>query len=299
MASILLERGAELEETTTMLRTSLHLAALKGDFVLLDLLLSCGANVNCRDIDNNTPLHFASRLGSERIVEYLLFKRADYTLKNSYGETALDIICNIQVYKIFLLILGEDKVNLCRNNYTRKIRNNKVYHNNRCDNIKHILYKDTQISNIHLASMTSLKFKRFVDDDFPENVDLESFKVLECLGKGSFGEVYLVQLLSNSKYYAMKVLCKSKILSQNIVRYVVTERNVLSNIHHPYVVQLYYAFQTSEFLYLILEYCEGKDLCYHLRKQKSFDEETVRTIVAQLILAIEELHKHNIIYRYM
>jgi hypothetical protein len=280
-----------------MFRTSLHLAALKADYTSVDLLLSCGANVNCRDIDNNTPLHFASRLGSERIVEYLLFKRADYTLKNSYGETALDIVGNIHVYKVFLLILGEEKVKLCRNSYTRKISFNKVYHNNRCDNIKYLLFKDSQISKILLASMTSLKFRKFLDDDFPENVDLESFKVLESLGKGSFGEVYLVQLLSNNKFYAMKVLCKSKILSQNIVRYVVTERNVLSNIHHPYVVQLYYAFQTSEFLYLILEYCEGKDLCYHLRKQKSFDEDTVRTIVAQLILAIEELHKNNIIYR--
>jgi protein-serine/threonine kinase len=136
------------------------------------------------------------------------------------------------------------------------------------------------------------------DLDFPSNnVDIESFKILELLGKGSFGEVYLVELLTNNKKYAMKVLNKNKILSQNIVRYVVTERNVLSNIKHPFIVRLFYAFQTNEFLYLILEYCEGRDICYHLRKNKYFEEETVKIICAQLVLAVEELHKHNIIYR--
>jgi serine/threonine protein kinase len=129
-------------------------------------------------------------------------------------------------------------------------------------------------------------------------VTLESFKILELLGKGSFGEVYLVELSKNRKKYAMKVLNKSKIVSQNIVRYVVTERNVLSNIRHPFITRLYLALQTDEFLYLLLEYCEGKDLSYHLRKNKIFDEDSVRLLMAQLLLAIEELHKNNIIYRY-
>jgi serine/threonine protein kinase len=122
---------------------------------------------------------------------------------------------------------------------------------------------------------------------------------LELLGKGSFGEVYLVELIKNGSKYAMKVLNKNKILSQNIIQYVMTERNVLSSIKHPYIVQLFYAFQTDEFLYLILEYCEGGDLCYHLRKQKKFNEETVKIIIAQLILALEILHKNNIVYRYL
>ncbi len=284
-----MQRGADFEATTSMMRSPLHMASIRGDFQLVDLLLSCGAFVNCKDIDSNTPLHFASRIGSERLVEYLLLKKADCTIKNSFNESPLDIVCNIQVYKIFLAFLGEENVKLHRSNYTRKILNNQVYHNNRSDNIRKILYKDNLISSMKLVSLNNLKFPNYIEEDFPTNVnvDLESFKILECLGKGSFGEVYLVELLSNSKKYAMKVLCKSKILSQNIIRYVVTERNVLSNIRHPYIVQLYYAFQTSEFLYLILEYCEGKDLCYHLKKHKSFDEETVRILIAQLILSIE------------
>jgi serine/threonine protein kinase len=201
-----------------------------------------------------------------------------------------------------------DKINdegkIFKSEYTRTTINKVLYHNNRCDNVRKIIYKDNliserfQLSDENIAQLCNIYNQ---DLEFPAdcNVGIESFKILELLGKGSFGEVYLAELLSNKKKYAIKVLNKSKILSQNIVRYVVTERNVLSNIKHPYIVRLYYAFQTDEYLYLILEYCEGKDLCYHLRKSKFFEEETVKIIASQLILAVEELHRHNIIYRYI
>ena len=77
------------------------------------------------------------------------------------------------------------------------------------------------------------------------------------LGKGSFGEVFLVEKISNKKLYAMKVLRKDKILNQNLTRYAKTERNVLSIMNHPFIVGLNSAFQTENKLYLILEYCPG------------------------------------------
>ena len=51
-----------------------------------------------------------------------------------------------------------------------------------------------------------------------------------------------------------------------------TERNVLSYMKHPFIVSLNYAFQTSEKLFLILDYCQGGDLGYHLKIQKKFPE---------------------------
>ena len=77
------------------------------------------------------------------------------------------------------------------------------------------------------------------------------------LGKGSFGEVFLVEKISNKKLYAMKVLRKDKILNQNLTRYAKTERNVLSIMNHPFIVGLNSSFQTENKLYLILEYCPG------------------------------------------
>jgi protein-serine/threonine kinase len=69
------------------------------------------------------------------------------------------------------------------------------------------------------------------------------------LGTGSFGEVYLVEKISDSTLHAMKVLCKDKILENKLTRYAMTERNVLCVINHPFIVRLNYAFQTPNELF--------------------------------------------------
>ena len=77
------------------------------------------------------------------------------------------------------------------------------------------------------------------------------------LGKGSFGEVYLVKYKKTGKLYAMKVLTKRTVLSQNLIKYARTERNVLCFTKHPFIVGLDFAFQTSEKLFMIMEFCPG------------------------------------------
>ena len=84
-----------------------------------------------------------------------------------------------------------------------------------------------------------------------------SFLCHLMLGKGSFGEVYLVERITTKKLYAMKVLKKDRIVKQNLTRYAKTERNVLSIMNHPFIVGLNFAFQTDIKLYLILDYAPG------------------------------------------
>lgn len=75
-------------------------------------------------------------------------------------------------------------------------------------------------------------------------VGLSCFKKLLMLGRGAFGEVYLAENTLDSKRYAVKVLDKGSIMRQNILRYAMTERKILSAINHPFVVKLQFAFQT-------------------------------------------------------
>ena len=95
----------------------------------------------------------------------------------------------------------------------------------------------------------------------------------------------------------MKVLTKAKIMGHNLTRYALTERNVLSIADHPFIVKLQYAFQTTEKLFLILDYCPGGDLAEYLQIEKRFNEDKTRFYSCEILLALEELHKKDIIFR--
>lgn len=120
---------------------------------------------------------------------------------------------------------------------------------------------------------------------------------LKLLGSGSFGEVYLVREIATSELFAMKVLSKKKILGQNLVRYAKTERDVLSYTVHNFIVSLNYAFQTKTKLFLILDFCPGGDLGRLIQKEGKLTEDRARIYMAEILLALENLHRRDIIYR--
>ena len=145
----------------------------------------------------------------------------------------------------------------------------------------------------HIDSKTSKNLNMITE----ERISLSSFVSLAIIGRGSFGEVYLVQKIDTQKKYAMKVLNKDRILAQNLLKYVRAERNILSIMNHPFIIKLYYAFQTNSKLFLILEYCPGGDLSKHLYFEKKFSEPRAKIYICEVLLALENLHKKNIIYR--
>ena len=110
------------------------------------------------------------------------------------------------------------------------------------------------------------------------------------LGKGSFSEVYLVQKINSIEKYVMKVF---KIKSQNLLRLRLIEKNIFN---HPFIVKLKYAFQTLTQLFLLLEYCPNGDLSKHLALEKRFKEQRAKFYICEILLALENLHKHNIIF---
>ena len=95
----------------------------------------------------------------------------------------------------------------------------------------------------------------------------------------------------------MKILNKKQILGNNLARYAKTERDVLSYSKHPFIVGLRYAFQTPEKLFLLLDYAPGGNMSRALHKDKRFSEERARCYMSELLLALEDLHKRDIIFR--
>lgn len=102
----------------------------------------------------------------------------------------------------------------------------------------------------------------------------EDFVYHRLLGKGSFGEVFLVHKKDDEtkKLYAMKVLSKDKVMTKNLKRYALTERNVMSVINHPFMVKLFYAFQSSTKLFLVMDYYPGGDLGKLIGKKRAISE---------------------------
>lgn len=76
-----------------------------------------------------------------------------------------------------------------------------------------------------------------------------------------------------------------------------SERRILAQLRHPFIVSLKYAFQSTDKLYLVTEYCKGGELFFHLKRMRSFTLEMAKFYCAELTLALEYLHYNNIIYR--
>jgi hypothetical protein len=128
-------------------------------------------------------------------------------------------------------------------------------------------------------------------------INLEAFKIIKVIGKGSFGKVYLVRDKASGILYAMKVLKKDYIIRKNQVEHTKTERSVLGYARHPFIVGLNMAFQTADKLFFVLDYCAGGELFFHLGKVGRFPEERARYYAAQIVLALEYVHKLGVIYR--
>jgi hypothetical protein len=127
------------------------------------------------------------------------------------------------------------------------------------------------------------------------------FKRLIVLGHGTFARVVLVQSLipsDKSGLFAMKILQKKLIIAKKQTSHTMTERSILGRCSsHPFLVSLRYAFQTPETLNLVIDFCAGGELYYHLSRLGRFPESRSLFYAAELTMALEHLHSFNVVYR--
>lgn len=128
-------------------------------------------------------------------------------------------------------------------------------------------------------------------------VTLEDFKMIQVIGRGSFGKVVLVLHKETKHLFAMKILSKDNIVKRKQVEHTRTERRVLGCTRHPFIVGLHYAFQTTQRLYFVLDYCPGGELFYHLSRMKKLPEHMACFYAAEITLALEHLHGRGVVYR--
>lgn len=291
---------------TSIQRTPLHLATLHNQFSVVKLLVHNGADINLVDNELNTVLHYASMQGYYNIVEWIL-RKSPLLPKNNMGRTPVCLALNYETYSVFLEYSEENAVDLPNTGYVRNVLFRTLLHNSREDYTNKILAKlsqkmntkDIKAFNERPKFVPQAKPKKSLEKFIipPSKVGPNDFRGISQLGRGSFGEVYLVEKIDTGEHFALKVLRKEKVIGNNLVRYAFTERNILLHITHPFIVKLNFAFQTPEKLVMIMDFCPNGDLGTHLAREKKFSEEKSRFYIAEIMLALEELHKNGILFR--
>ena len=92
-------------------------------------------------------------------------------------------------------------------------------------------------------------------------------------------------------------MSKVKIIDKRSEKSIKTEREFLSKLRHPFIVNMNCAFQDFENLYLVMDLLTGGDLRYHTCKYRRFSEIKTRFFFACIILGLEYIHSNNIIHR--
>ncbi|CAG9326673.1 unnamed protein product [Blepharisma stoltei] len=120
----------------------------------------------------------------------------------------------------------------------------------------------------------------------------------ECpIGRGGYGKVWKVELKKTKQCFAMKEMSKFRVIRKKSVSSILNERKLLSIIKHPFVVNMQYAFQDKENLYLVMDLMTGGDLRYHICKTRRFTESQAKFFTACIFSGLEYLHVLGIIHR--
>ena len=162
----------------------------------------------------------------------------------------------------------------------------------------------SRMTQLNLAEDEAAKIKEEILHKEGENlrkkrkkISIFDFEPLKIIGKGAFGEVRVCRYIPNNTIVAIKKMKKEEMHKTNQVLNVRAERDVLSEAKNEWIVDLKFSFQDQNYLYLGMEFLPGGDLMSLLMAKDILPEQEAKFYAAEIVMAIESVHKLDCIHR--
>ena len=161
-----------------------------------------------------------------------------------------------------------------------------------------------KIDNLNLSESQKEKVKKNIFEKESEKyrknrekLSARDYESISIIGRGAFGEVHVCKEKKTNKIVAIKKIKKEVIENKNQVIHIRNEQLILSKVKSKWIIDLKASFQEGDYLFLVMEYSPGGDLMSLLIKKDILTEEEAKFYTAELILAIESIHKLDCIHR--
>ncbi|KAH0472177.1 MAG: uncharacterized protein KVP18_001167 [Porospora cf. gigantea A] len=128
-------------------------------------------------------------------------------------------------------------------------------------------------------------------------VEVKDLTLMGVVGEGTFGVVRLVRHKRTGHHYALKAVSRSVVVKLNQQEHIRTEREILAENDHPFIIKLVRTFKDANFLYFLTELSTGGELYEAIRSLGLLNRAQGQFYMASIIVAMEYLHEKKVVYR--
>ena len=271
---------------------------------VLDILGSSFPDI----IFNNNIIKGLQHVGIFRSFSQLKLSRISQKIKTKTYENGENIISQGQIGDKFFIVKNGKIDILIDGNYIRTITTNDflgeralIIQEPRSASAVakgkvevYYLEKDDFLPLIEKNLKDYLIYRLNLRDN---KIELSDLTFINCLGKGSFGTVLLVENNKTNFNYAVKAISLKQIKGENLCENLELEKKILLQIEHPFIVKLVKTLKDEKFVYFLMEYVNGKDLYDVIRDIGLLNKQQTQFYSASMMIAIDYLHKNKFIFR--
>lgn len=151
------------------------------------------------------------------------------------------------------------------------------------------------LSNVIDESIQSQLESRLNLQDF--SIELSDLSLIQFIGRGMFGSVFLSVHRETRALYAIKSICNSEIRRLKIQKNIKAAEEVLLKLDHPLIMRLVKTIKDESRVYFVQEFIDGKPFIDFLEEARPMNVHQVKFYVSNIILMLQHLHNKNIAHR--